>query len=46
MGKERDEVYKLLGEMASNSYQWQSNRATPKKMAGVHKLDAISAIRA
>ena len=25
MGKERDEAYELLEEMASNSYQWQSD---------------------
>ena len=46
MGKERDEAYELLEEMASNSYQWQSDRATPKKIAGVYVLDAISAIHA
>ena len=46
MGKERDEAYELLEEMASNSYQQQSDRATPEKIAGVHELDAISAIRA
>ena len=45
-GKEYDETYKLLEEMASNSYQWQSDRATPKKIAGVQELDAISAIHA
>jgi len=32
--------------MASNSYQWQSDRAKLKKMARVHELDAISAIYA
>ena len=46
MGKERDEVYELLEEMALNNYQQQSDRATPKKIAGVHELDAISAIHA
>ena len=30
----------------SNSDQWQSDRAVPKKMAGVHELDEISAIHA
>ena len=33
MVKERDEAYKLLEEMASNSYQWQSDRAMPRKAA-------------
>jgi len=42
MGKERDKAYKLLEEMASNNYQWQSDRATPKKITGLHELDAIS----
>ena len=46
MGKERDEAYELLEEMASNSYQWQSNRAMPRKAAGVHQIDAISTMYA
>ena len=46
MGRERDEAYELLEEMASNSYQWQSDRAMPRKAAGVHEIDAISAIHA
>ena len=31
MGKERDEAYELLEKMASNSYQWQSDRVMPKR---------------
>ena len=46
MEKERDEAYELLEEMASNSYQWQSDRAMPRKAAGVHEIDTISAIHA
>ena len=46
MGKEWDEAYELLEEMASNSYQWQSDGAVPRKAAGVHEIDAISAIHA
>jgi len=46
MSKERDEAHKLLEEMASNSYQWQSDRAMPNKAAGVYEIDAISAIHA
>ena len=41
MGKERDEAYELLEEMASNSYQWQSKRVTPKTAAGVHEIDTF-----
>ena len=46
IGKERDEAYELLEEMASNSYQWQSDLAMPRKAAGVHEIDAISDIHA
>ena len=34
MSKERDEAYELLEEMASNSYQLQSDRAMPRKQQG------------
>ena len=46
IGKECDETYELLKEMALTSYQWQSDRAMPRKAAGVHEIDAISAIHA
>jgi len=46
MGKECDEAYELLEEMASNSYQWQSDRAMPRKAVGVDEIDAISLIHA
>ena len=46
MGKERDEAYELLEEMASNSYQWQSDRAMSRKASGVHEIDTISTIHA
>ena len=46
MGKGRDEAYTLLEEMTSNSYQWQSDRAMPRKAAGVHEIDTISTIHA
>ena len=46
IGKERDEAYELLEEMASNNYQCRSERVTPKKVAGVHKVDTISVIHA
>ena len=46
MGKERDEAYELLEEIASNSYQWQSDRAMPRKAARVHEIDTIPTIHA
>ena len=46
MGKKLDEAYKLLEEMASNSYKWQSDRAMPRKAARVHEIDVISTIHA
>jgi len=46
MGKEHDEACELQEEIASNNYQWQSDRAMLKKMAGVHELDVISGIHA
>jgi len=46
MRKKHDEAYELLEEMASNSYQWQSDRAMLRKAAGVHEINAISAIHA
>ena len=46
MGKEWDEAYELLEETASNNYQWQSERVTPKRVAGVHDLDIITMIQA
>jgi len=45
MGKERDEAYELLEEMASNSYQWQSNREMSRKATRVHEIDEISTIQ-
>jgi len=32
--------------MASNNYQWPSDRVMPRKVARVHEIDAISAIHA
>ena len=46
MGKKHDEAYELLEEMALNSYQWQSDRAMPRKAVGVDEIDAISLIHA
>ena len=42
MGKNRDEAYELLEEMASNDFQWQAEKKTLKKVASMHGLDAIT----
>ena len=44
MDKKRDGAYELLEEMTSNSYQWQSERVTPKKVMGMHEVDIMSVI--
>ena len=45
MRKDKDEAHELLEEMASNNYQWQLERVTPKKITGVYELDALSTIQ-
>ena len=32
--------------MASNDFQWQAKKVTPKKIAGMHVLDAINTMQA
>ena len=44
MRKDRGEAYELLEEMASNDYQWQTERATPEKVAGMHGSNDITTI--
>jgi len=46
MGKERDEAYELLEEMTSNDFQWQDEKMTPKKVAGMYRLDDITTLHA
>ena len=46
MGKDLDEACELLEEMASNDFQWQVKKVTPKKVEGVHVLDAITVMQA
>ena len=36
------EAYQLLEDMALNNCQWLSERATPKKLSGVHELDVFN----
>ena len=46
MGKNRDDALELLKEMASNDFQWQVEKETPKKVEGMYGLDAITALQA
>lgn len=46
MGKTPEEAYELLDEMASNNYQWSSDRMAPKRAAGVHEINAFSVLAA
>ena len=41
MSKNRDGAYKILEELASNDFQWQSEKKTLQKVAGMHGLDSI-----
>ena len=36
--------YKLLEEMTSNDYQWQTERVTSKKIVGMHGPNDITTI--
>ncbi|KAK6125377.1 hypothetical protein DH2020_040881 [Rehmannia glutinosa] len=44
MAKTPSEAMLLLEEMAANSYQWPSERSTPRNVAGVLELDTTSAL--
>ena len=46
VGKNRDDALELLKEMASNDFQWQVEKETPKKVEGMYGLDAITALQA
>ncbi|XP_024031895.1 uncharacterized protein LOC112094656 [Morus notabilis] len=46
MKKTEDEAYELLEDMATNNYQWPSERSIPKKTAGLHEVDAITNLTA
>ena len=45
MEKMRDDAYALLDELASNSYQWGSDRTTTKKV-GIYEVEALTALQA
>ena len=44
MGKNLDDAYNLLEEMAANAYQWPSERHNSKKVLGVHVLDILTTL--
>ncbi|GKV24796.1 hypothetical protein SLEP1_g34363 [Rubroshorea leprosula] len=46
MSKHADESYNLIEEMASNSYQWGSERSHIKKNARIYGVDAFTALTA
>ncbi|KAL9416753.1 hypothetical protein AB3S75_039861 [Citrus x aurantiifolia] len=46
MGKTPEATYELLEEMASNNYQWTSERSMPRKIVGAHNVDVITALSA
>ncbi|KAI3446836.1 hypothetical protein Pfo_003501 [Paulownia fortunei] len=46
MGKTHEEAYDLLETMAGNAYQWPSERIIPKKVFGVHDVDALATLTA
>ena len=46
MKKRPHEAYELLEEMASNNFNWQSERSATRRPAGVHQIDALSSLAA
>jgi hypothetical protein len=44
MSKTLDVAYSLLDEIATNSYQWPSERSSAKKVAGIYEVDPITAL--
>lgn len=36
----------LLEEVASNNYQWPTERTVAKKVVGIHELDPLAALSA
>src|SRR5262249_31434778 len=42
--KTPEAAYELIDEMAPNSYQWKVDRTATKKQAGVHNVDAVTAL--
>ncbi|XP_022874195.1 uncharacterized protein LOC111393026 [Olea europaea var. sylvestris] len=46
MAKTVEVAYALLDDIATNSYQWPSERLGVKKVAGLHEVDHITALAA
>ncbi|XP_015382977.2 uncharacterized protein LOC107175761 [Citrus sinensis] len=46
MGKTPEAAYELLEEMASNNYQWYSERLISKRAIEVHNVDVVTALYA
>ena len=46
MSKTHEAAYELLEELASNYYQWPTERTMPRKIAGVLELDSITSLAA
>ena len=42
LGKNEIEAYQILENIALNNCQWPAKRAIPKKVVGVHDLDAVT----
>ena len=46
MSKTHEAAYELLEELASNNYQWPTERTMPRKTAGVLEIDSITSLAA
>ncbi|XP_024023163.1 uncharacterized protein LOC112092116 [Morus notabilis] len=47
LAKTYNEAYEILERMANNNYQWPTERAaTARRVAGVHEVDAVTALTA
>src|SRR5262249_37428466 len=44
--KTPEAAYELIDEMAINSYRWQIDRSTNKKLARVHNVNVVTALTA
>ncbi|XP_052177527.1 uncharacterized protein LOC127791584 [Diospyros lotus] len=46
MGKSTEDACELLEEMASNNYQWSTERGMPRKASGMYEVDGINMLNA
>ena len=44
MGKNIEVIYEMLEEMATNAFQWPSDRNVPRKKVEVHELDVLTTL--